>query len=83
MVHTTLGKAQNLKVEPDFPISPCHKLITFDVNAWRDIKANKTVTFRYKENFYSKTLVGEIINKLGQEFQSSTCPHVAGTNSVT
>ena len=76
---TTLGKVQHLEVEPDFSISPCHKLITFDVKVWSDVRAKKTITFRYKGNFDSKILIDGFIDRLGQEIQSGTCPHVAGT----
>ena len=77
---STSGKVQHLEVEPDFSISPCHKLITFDVNVWRDVKAKKTIVFRYKGKFDSKILVDGFMDRLGQEFQNGTCPHVAGTN---
>ena len=61
---STLGKVQHLEVEPDFSISPCHKLITFDVNVWRNVKAKKIITFRYKENFDSKILVDGFMDRL-------------------
>ena len=64
--------------EPDSSMFPCHKPVTF---VGRDVKAKKTITFRYYNgNFASKILVDGFMDRLDQEFESSTCPPVPGTN---
>lgn len=68
------GCVTQLDIEPDFTVSPYHKLINYAVNVFRNVKIKKTISFRLKSNYDPQVLLDNVLDKLIVGAQK-TCPH--------
>ena len=62
-----VGKILEPKVNPNFSISPSHKMITYTIDVKKPERTKKTITFRSKRNLNANELLTNIIGEISVE----------------
>ena len=72
---------RNLVVEPDFSVSPYHKLITYNIFIQRVIKTKKTISFRDKRYFDGNIFLNRVLDEIAVEVLD-TCDHMNDVDDI-
>ena len=69
-----LCNSLSLEVEPDFSVSPSHRLITFDLDINKGEKIRKVIRFRNKTNLLPDALLQNVLMRI-EDQSTSMCHH--------